>query len=138
MNLATRGVVDSVMPMPSVLVIDDQPELCRTIKAMLEKSGYQVSTAANGREAAGLIAGNTFDLVLTDVIMPQRDGLQVIMDVRKTNPELPVIVMTGVGDVQGDYYLQLAADLGARGILHKPFSGQELLNLVAQALPPSR
>ncbi len=122
--------------MQSILVIDDQPDLRSTLQLVLAGAGYDVSTAANGREAGSLLAQRSFDLVITDVIMPQRDGLEVMMDLRKTKPGLPVIVMTGGGHLQAGYYLKLARDLGAKGILQKPFTNEQLLMTVALALPP--
>lgn len=122
--------------MHSILVIDDQAELRSTLQLVLEAAGYKASTASNGREAGVLLLRERFDLVITDVLMPQRDGLEVVMDLRKTQPTLPVIVMTGGGQQQANYYLRLAHELGAKGILQKPFTNEQLLMTVALALLP--
>ncbi len=122
--------------MQSILVIDDQPEMRSSVQAVLAGSGYAVTTAANGREALSSLAKAKVDLVVTDVLMPGKDGIEVIMDLRKSQPNLPVIVMTGGGHLAGGFYLKLARDLGAKGILQKPFSPEQLLLTVALALPP--
>lgn len=118
----------------SVLVIDDFKELRRAIRTALEYAGYQVSEANNGREAANLLIGTKFDLVITDILMPQRDGFEFILDARKVQPDVPIIVMTGGGPKQANYYLQLASDLGAKSVLHKPFSNDELMGAINKAL----
>jgi len=122
--------------MQSILVIDDQEEIRTTLEVILAKAGYHVVTIGNGQQAAGMLAKVKFDLVLTDVLMPGKDGIELVLELRKTQPELPVIVMTGGGQLPPSYYLKMARDMGAKGILQKPFGNEQLLMTVALALPP--
>lgn len=120
--------------MASILVIDDVIELRTTLELSLLDAGHAVTPVTNGREALEALTKQKFDLVLTDVLMPQKDGLEVLMELRKSNPTLPVIVMTGGGTLPPAYYLKLARDLGARAVLQKPFSNEQLTDAVAAAL----
>ncbi len=124
------------MSQRAILVIDDQDDLRVTLQATLTGAGYRVVTAANGREANKAFAHEQLDLVLTDILMPGKDGVEVITDLRKSRPNLPVIAMSGGGRMPADFYLKLARALGAKAILQKPFSNEQLLITVAFVLPP--
>lgn len=119
----------------TILVIEDQRELRGLVAVTLEQAGYHVLTAATGREANKAFAGGKLDLVLTDLLMPDRDGIEVIRDLRGSRPELPIVAMSGGGRMPAAFYLRLARGLGAKAILEKPFSNQQLLLTIALALP---
>jgi CheY-like chemotaxis protein len=118
-----------------ILVIEDQDDLRGTLQATLTGAGYRVVTAANGRAASEAFAHEQLDLVLTDMLMPDKDGIEVIADLRKTRPNLPFIAMSGGGRAPAAFYLQLARRLGAKAILQKPFSPEQLLMTVAFVSP---
>jgi DNA-binding NtrC family response regulator len=121
----------------SILVIDDEPALREILSQVLTGAGHRVVGAGNGKEASKALATSAFDVVLTDVIMPEKDGMQVISEVRKKYPEVRIIAMSGGGHVSRDQYLKIAKGLGAHAVLEKPFANQKLLDTIEQLVPPS-
>jgi DNA-binding NtrC family response regulator len=119
----------------SVLVVEDEEGVRKVVQAALERVGYRVTTAANGIEASRLLAGGKFALVLTDVIMPDMDGIEVIGELRQKHPEMPIIAMSGGGRLPREGYLRLAQHLGAHEILQKPFTIDQLVSPVGRLLP---
>jgi CheY-like chemotaxis protein len=119
--------------MAFILVIDDDPDLLQTLSVGLKKHGHDTCEALNGREAAAMLRHTRVDLVITDILMPERDGLEVIMALRKDNPSLPVIAMSGL-PVDMAPYLNVAQKLGARRTLVKPFPLAELVKVVNEVL----
>jgi DNA-binding NtrC family response regulator len=111
----------------SILLIDDEPALRDILSRVLKEAGHLVTGAANGKEASKVLGGAAFDVVLTDVIMPEKDGMQMISEVRKNFPEVRIVAMSGGGHVPRDQYLKIAKGLGAHAVLEKPFSNQQLL-----------
>ena len=120
----------------SILVIDDEPALREILSRVLAGAGHHVTGAGNGKEASKALAAAAFDVVLTDVIMPEKDGMQVISELRKKFPEIRIIAMSGGGHVSRDQYLKIAKGLGAHAVLEKPFANQQLLATI-EALVPS-
>ena len=118
--------------MAHILVIDDDEMVRAMTKAALETGGHSVSTAADGREAARKVDQEKFDLLITDIIMPDRDGLEVITGL-KGRARMPVIAMTGLF-IDAALYLKIAQTLGADRTIQKPFTGQQLLHLVREVL----
>jgi CheY-like chemotaxis protein len=117
-----------------VLVVDDS-EVIRTLVAMmLHTAGHTVVLAENGREALARLREHPVEVVVTDMIMPEMDGLELIAALKTLRPELPVIAMSGGSD-KSDSCLARARQLGARSALAKPFQVQQLLEAVARALP---
>jgi len=120
--------------MPRVLLIEDDDSIRRTFTRALTASGHEVSAAANGAEGLRLWREHGADLVLTDMQMPEMNGIEVILQLRASAPTLPVIAMSG-GDQSGDLNaLRDAKLLGAVGLLAKPFSLDTLAAAVADAL----
>lgn len=119
----------------TILVIEDQSELRGLVTGTLEQAGYRVVTATTGRDANKAFAEARIDLVLTDLLMPDRDGIEVIRDLRGSRPDLPIVAMSGGGRMPAAFYLKLARSLGAKAILEKPFSNQQFLLTIALALP---
>ncbi|MFZ5929553.1 MAG: response regulator [Acidobacteriota bacterium] len=116
-----------------VLVVDDDPGVRDVIRSMLESSGYSVLLAANGKEAMRLLKSERADLILTDLVMPEQEGIETIKALRREYPEIKVIAMSGAF---GGDYLRIAAYLGAHATLAKPIQMDKLLKLVRETLEP--
>ncbi len=117
-----------------ILLIDDDVQLRMVLARALGKSGYDVREAENGQQALERISEKMPRLVITDLVMPDRDGLELIKEMGSRYPELPVIAMSGnAGSAKGDL-LKVALRMGACATLPKPFSIQEITDLVAQVL----
>jgi len=120
--------------MARILVIDDDDELRETIRRILEARGHVIEQAGDGTEGLARLAQRAPDLVITDVFMPGRDGIETLIHLRKAFPKLKVIVMSG-GDSTGLLNLLPDAELlGANWTLHKPFKREELEQAVAHLL----
>ncbi|MSU70019.1 MAG: response regulator [Opitutaceae bacterium] len=123
------------MAIGSILVVDDDADLRDLLQSLLVAAGYCVTTAADGREACRLLARETFALVLTDLLMPEKDGIEVVGEMRRKYPSTPVIVMSGGGRLPQAEYLKLAKSFGAHAVLEKPFKSETLLKTIAGLLP---
>jgi CheY-like chemotaxis protein len=127
----------STKPSARILVIDDDEDVRAVIQEALQEAGYDVVLAKDG--ARGLEAQRRCpaDLVVTDVFMPERDGIETIRDLKQEFPDLKIIAMSGGGRlVKNDNYLSTASSLGAESVLHKPFEARVLLESVQKALEP--
>lgn len=117
--------------MAKILVIDDEPSVLASIEQALQTVGHKVSSAGGGPEAIRSFQQDPVDLLITDIFMPDQDGIQLITYFRKQFPDLPIIAITG--NPRGNT-LEMASLLGAAAALQKPFSVEELLNAVNGAL----
>lgn len=113
-----------------VLVIDDEKEMRDMVSRVLRHAGHEVYTAEDGREALGLLRTLSVAVVVTDLVMPEMEGIEFILHLRRQVPEVKVIAMSGGGYVTPQAYLRVAANCGASRVLAKPFSSQELLDAV--------
>jgi CheY-like chemotaxis protein len=121
--------------MPRILVIDDDPLIQETLTIVLEDHGHAVVAAADGRQGLKELRQGGVDLIITDVLMPESDGLEVIRAVRKEFPRLRVVAMSGgSARLPGAGALHLAQLLGASALLAKPFNQADVLAAVAAAL----
>ncbi|HTT55709.1 MAG TPA: response regulator [Opitutaceae bacterium] len=120
--------------MTRILLIDDEEQIRSTIGALLRASGYEVSTAADGRAGVSLFEREPHDLVITDVLMPVMGGADVIATLRRLRPELRIIATYGGGLVSGTESVATAQSLGADRLLVKPFTLAELKVAIAAAL----
>ena len=120
--------------MARILVIDDEDVVRRLLRFALESTGHEVVEAREGEEALRLHQAAPAQLVITDIHMPERDGLEVIMALRREFPQVRVIAMSGGGRFKDTRYLNAAAPLGAFIILQKPFQLDTMLAAVNQAL----
>jgi CheY-like chemotaxis protein len=123
------------MAVHSILVVEDEESVRKVMQSALEREGYRVTTAANGHEASRILACEAFALVVTDLLMPDKDGIEVISELRQKQPNLPIIAMSGGGRLPREGYLIIAQHLGANAILQKPFTIEELSSMVARLLP---
>jgi CheY-like chemotaxis protein len=121
--------------MPHLLLVDDDDLLRDVLATALTASGHTVMQAANGRQALALFRTEPADLIITDLVMPDREGLEIIATLHRAQPELPIIAMSG-GAIHSKLYLAMAAKLGARHTLSKPFAPATLLRVIAELLPP--
>ena len=120
--------------MKQILVIDDEPDILKLISKILEKAGYKVMTAENGRLAEKLFNEHPFDLVITDIVMPQKEGLDIILQLKENNPDTKILAISGGGKTELAEYLDAARAAGAHAIVKKPFEIGHLLNKVEQLL----
>jgi hypothetical protein len=118
-------------PEATIVVVDDDPAIRGFLRHFLRLSGYRVLEAANGRQAVQHLRQRKVDLLITDLLMPDQEGLETIQAVRKEFPDLPVVAMSGGF---GGQFLSVAEKLGAREILHKPFGVKVVRELVLRLL----
>jgi Response regulator containing CheY-like receiver, AAA-type ATPase, and DNA-binding domains len=124
--------------MAKILVFDDEPSILLMIKKMLERAGHEVDMALNGREGMELLEKNKPDLVITDIIMPEKEGLETIMTLRKKYPEIKIIAISGGGRIGPEGYLPSAKHLGADMVFQKPLVQKEFMEAVALLLSKTK
>ena len=115
----------------NVLVIDDEQIVLDSVSRILTDEGYQVDTAIRSREGLALALSRDYDLVLTDIRMPEIGGMRILRDIRRGKPTTPVIIITGYATVQSAVQ---AMQLGATNYIEKPFTPEVLINAVHAAL----
>ena len=122
--------------MPSVLIVDDEEAIRRLISSTLEQAGYRVHEAADGKEGLSRYRQSPADLVIMDILMPDQDGLESILTLRREFPNAKIMAITGGSDMIGILnFLDVARMLGARRTLQKPFEMQRLLDAVQAEIP---
>lgn len=117
-----------------ILVIDDEPSAISLLRRILEAEGYEVVDAKNGQEGLEVFEETPCDLVITDMVMPVKDGLQTILDLRNDNPDLPVIAISGGGAISKERYLAVAGYLEKVVTIAKPFGVEDILEAVQKFL----
>ncbi len=120
--------------MKRILVADDEDQIRLMLKQMLENEGYEVDTVENGEKGMELISQNSYDLIITDMIMPVKDGLKFIMELVQDHPELNILAISGGGAIKADRYLTMASYLGDVATLEKPFKRDTLIKMVKEQL----
>ena len=110
-----------------ILVIDDNPVVRQTLTRVLEDEGYETLTATDGKRGLALYAAEQPDLVITDIIMPDKEGIETIRTMLRHNPNAKVIAISGGGRIGNTDFLQLARCVGACETLAKPFDPDELV-----------
>jgi CheY-like chemotaxis protein len=120
--------------MAHILLVDDNADLLKLQSEFLRCSGHHVKTASNGNEAISLTKDHRFDLVITDLIMPEKEGIETILELRRSYPGIKIIAISGGGRAGARDHLAIAKGVGALHTLAKPFSGPELLEVVTYAL----
>lgn len=120
--------------MATILVIDDNPEFRDILRSHLEANGHRTVLASDGDQGLALLERETVDIVLTDILMPQRDGVEVLRETRRRWPGLPVIAISGGGWIGANELLGMAERLGADKVLQKPVRRDDLIRAVDDAL----
>lgn len=120
--------------MANILLIDDDRLVRYTLRQALENEGHIVTEASNGQSASASMEEATFDLVITDIIMPEMDGIETVMALRDKLPNSRIIAISGGGRGENYDYLKLAKSFGADRTLRKPFRCDELVELVSSML----
>ena len=128
--------------MTKIIVIDDEKDIRNVLKEILHRAGFEVEVAASAEEGLGLLRDNGADLVITDIIMPGKDGVDTVYDIRMEFPNTRIIVISGGGNltpmeyepsaIKTTAYLASASAAGADVTLTKPFDRGELLNAVTE------
>jgi len=122
--------------MQKILVIDDDPGILRMIEFMLDGSGYQCLSFGAAKEGLASLDHMAVNLIITDIIMPEMEGIELILNAKATFPNLPVIAISGGGRTNQMDVLHLAQQLGAAAVLPKPFTRADLLKTVEQVIGP--
>jgi CheY-like chemotaxis protein len=116
-----------------VLLIEDDASVRRLVRRMLERGRHEVTEADNGRAGLDRLGSGVFDLVITDIVMPEMDGIELLIALRKHHPSLRVIAMSGGSRTGQMDFLGSAEKLGASAVLHKPFTLDVLTTAIARA-----
>jgi CheY-like chemotaxis protein len=117
--------------MKQILLVDDNEAFLRPMEWTLRQAGYEVQTAGDGAAALKRFFLHAFDLVITDLVMPDKEGIETIIELRRLDPALKIIAMSGDTRMDPGDYLPMARLLGAAATLTKPFTAEEILALVA-------
>ena len=112
-----------------ILVVDDDEVVRNVLRGKLESCGHEVVEASDGKQAMERLSEGVFDVVITDILMPERDGLETLLHVRKTHPGVKVIAITGAGT---SLHLDNARNLGASRVFAKPFKLEEIAAAVRE------
>jgi YesN/AraC family two-component response regulator len=120
--------------MPSILIIDDDAQILKMLRQILERESYDVTEAFNGKQGLRLYRKNPTDLVITDIIMPEKEGIEIIIELKRDYPDVKIIAISGGGRINPEDYLDIAKRLGAHRIFTKPVERKELLNAVRELL----
>ena len=120
--------------MAPILIIDDDPQINHLLQDVLELEGYQVITAQRATEGLHHLETTTIDLVITDVIMPDKEGLETIREMRQRFPQTKILAISGGLTRSGVDVLDIAKRLGANSVLSKPFGVEDLIQSVRMLL----
>ncbi|MCX7043902.1 MAG: response regulator [Candidatus Sumerlaeota bacterium] len=120
--------------MTRILVIDDEEQVRKTLQLILEQAGYEVIGAPDGNVGIELFRKNPTDLVITDLLMPEKEGLETIMEIRRDFPDAKIIAISGGGREGALNFLAVAQKMGAAATLSKPFERKQLLEAVTKVL----
>ncbi|MDD9901172.1 MAG: response regulator [Alphaproteobacteria bacterium] len=109
-----------------ILVIDDDELICTVIKKILEKRGFEVVEAHDGDEGVDLFKQNLPFMVITDILMPKKEGIETIREIREVQPETKIVAISGGGASKNMSFLRMASHAGADKVLAKPFMPAQL------------
>ena len=117
--------------MNKVLVVEDDRAIREMCTVILKGENYTVLKAVNGKDATKILDEESdIDLIITDIIMPEKEGIQFIREVKRTYPDIKILAISGGGAIDAKQYLELAKNLGADSILEKPFDDQDLIEAI--------
>ena len=117
-----------------ILIIDDDERTRKLFRKILEAESYEVIEASDGNEGIKLYRQDPTDLVITDIIMPEKEGIETIMELKKDFPDVKVIAVSGGGHEEAESYLNIAKKVGAAEALTKPIKNDELVEIIANIL----
>jgi len=117
-----------------ILIVDDDEMVRDALTAVLAGVGHVITVAANGREGLGLHALHNFDVVVTDIVMPEMEGIEMIRQLKRQSPQVAVIAISGGARLEPSYHLKVASALGADEALAKPVKPMDLIAAVARHL----
>ncbi len=120
--------------MPRILLVDDDDSFRKMLRLSLVRLGHEVVEARDGKEAVRLVREGPPDVMVTDLVMPEKEGLETIDEVRRQYPGLEIIAMSGGGRVNASDYLKIARAMGADQVLAKPFSIDEIAASLSSVL----
>jgi len=123
--------------MARILVVDDEKIVRYSVRTALELLQHDVAEAENGADAMMLMRDDKFDLVVTDILMPVKEGIQTILEIKASLPEMKIIAITGGGRASSQLYSDAARILGADDVLLKPFTSEDLARSVDNCLTAS-
>jgi DNA-binding NtrC family response regulator len=123
---------------PAVLLLEDNEAYRTLIAEVLTLSGFEVCAIPDGRRVAEILRERRIDLVITDLVMPERDGIEIMTDLHYSHPKLPVIAISGDVPLNRDLYLTIAQKLGASRVLAKPFNMDQLVAAAREAVAASK
>ena len=118
--------------MARVLIVDDDMAVRVMVRQILHGAGHQVQEARNGREAIDLMRNDPAELIITDIVMPEKDGLEMIFELRQDFRDIKIIAMSGARRTGANSYLVMAEQLGAQRTMVKPLNPELLLKMVAE------
>ena len=124
--------------MRRILLIDDEESVLKMLKTFFERQGFDVEVATDGGIGLAINLKSRVDLVVTDILMPHKEGFETIREFRLEFPDVKIIAISGGGRTGTTDYLELAKEFGARHVLKKPFGRQELLDAVQETLDSSQ
>lgn len=120
--------------MARILVIDDEEQVRILFERMLDREGYEVISCSNGKDGLNAYRRNLPDLVITDLVMPEKEGIETIMDLRSEFPQAKIIAISGGGRIVPQTCLDIAGHLGAQRTFPKPVERKQLLDAIRQLL----
>jgi len=124
--------------MAKILVVDDEQNIRNILRDSLKKESHEVFEASSAQEACDILATKAIELMITDLVMPGKTGLDLIMEVKEQHPDLTIIAISGGGGINGRFdYLPIAQLIGASNIIKKPFSINEIKQSVSNLLEAS-
>ena len=120
--------------MPHILLIDDDTEFRTMLKLVLEKAGFDVSEASNGKEGIRLYKSTHFDLVVSDVFMPEKEGIETTIELKTINPDIKIIAISGGGKNNELNFLDSLKHFGAQCTFQKPFNTKEFVKAINELI----
>ena len=121
--------------MAKILIVDDEQNIRNILCETLKKDEYEIFEASSGQEAIDILDSNAVDLMITDLVMPGKTGLDLIMEIKEKIPEINIIAISGGGGINGRFdYLPIAQLIGANNIIRKPFSMADIKKIVSDLL----
>ncbi len=123
--------------MGRIMVVEDDKAVRELLREILKRAGHEVIAAGNGKEAIALYQDTPADLIITNILMPEKEGLETIQEMRRDDPDIKIIAISGGGQIGPADYLEIARRFGAMRTFSKPFDRKELLAAVDELLEES-